>query len=177
MPNVLLTQAEREELEARVRSRSLRADDSRRARLLLMLADDVPYRSIQEALGCNPGYVSRWKGRFEADGLAGLYGRHQGRKAVVLTPRLEAKIIEKSRKVPSDGTTHWSTRRLAKVLGVSHMLVARVWARAGLKPHRIARYMASDDPEFETKAADIIGLYVNPPQHAAIFCIDEKTAI
>ena len=57
------------------------------------------------------------------------------------------------------------------------MMVARVWRRAGLKPHRLERYMASDDPDFERKAADVIGLYVNPPQHAAVFCVDEKTAI
>src|SRR5208337_3306096 len=61
--------------------------------------------------------------------------------------------------------------------GRQPMMVARVWQRAGLKPHRIERYMASDDPDFETKAADIIGLYVKPPQHAAVFCVDEKTAI
>ena len=72
---------------------------------------------------------------------------------------------------------HRSSRKLAQHLGVSHMMVARVWQRAGLKPQRIERYMASDDPNFELKAADIIGLYVKPPQHAAVFCVDEKTAI
>jgi transposase len=82
-----------------------------------------------------------------------------------------------TQKRPPDGSTHWTTRKLAKALGVSHMRVARVWSRAGLKPHRLERYVASNDPDFETKAADIIGLYVNPPQHAAIFSIDEKTAI
>jgi hypothetical protein len=76
-----------------------------------------------------------------------------------------------------DGWFHWSSRKLAQHLGISHMMVARVWRRAGLKPHRLERYMASDDPDFETKAADIIGLYVKPPQHAAVFCVDEKTAI
>jgi transposase len=76
-----------------------------------------------------------------------------------------------------DGSTQWSTRKLARRLGVSHMMVARVWQRARLQPHRVERYVASDDPDFETKAADIIGLYVHPPQHAAIFCVDEKTAI
>jgi transposase len=74
-------------------------------------------------------------------------------------------------------STHWSCRKLADHLGTSHMMVARVWSRAGLKPHRLERYMASDDPDFETEAADVIGLYVNPPQHAAVFCVDEKTAI
>ena len=68
-------------------------------------------------------------------------------------------------------------RKLARVLGVSHMRVARVWSRAGLKPHRLDRYVASNDPDFEAKAADVIGLYVNPPRHAAIFSVDEKSAI
>ena len=93
------------------------------------------------------------------------------------TPALEARILEWTRRAAPDGSTHWSSRKLAQHLGISHMMVARVWQRAGLKPHRIERYMASDDPDFETKAADIIGLYVKPPQHAAVFCVDEKTAI
>ncbi|MDA2912093.1 IS630 family transposase, partial [Nitrospiraceae bacterium AH_259_D15_M11_P09] len=95
----------------------------------------------------------------------------------VLTPKLEARILDLTRRGPQDGSTHWSTRRVGKALGVSHMMVARVWARHGLKPHRLERYMASDDPAFERKAADVIGLYLNPPQHAAVFCVDEKTAI
>jgi transposase len=90
---------------------------------------------------------------------------------------LEAKILDWTRRPPSDGSTHWSSRKLAKALGVNHMMVARVWKRAGLRPHRLERYMASNDPQFEQKAAEVIGLYVNPPQHAAIFCGDEKTAI
>ena len=78
---------------------------------------------------------------------------------------------------PTDGTTHWSTRRLARKLGVNHMQVARAWANAGLQPHRMQRYVASNDPDFEAKALDVIGLYVNPPQHAVVFSVDEKTAI
>jgi transposase len=93
------------------------------------------------------------------------------------TPQTEARILQATRRAPADGSTHWSTRRLATQLGVSHMRVARVWAKHGLKPHRLERYMASNDPDFEAKAADIIGLYLNPPQHAAVFCVDEKTAI
>jgi transposase len=173
-----LTQSERETLEARVRSRSLRADDVRRARLVLMLADGLSYTAIQAALGCNAVYVSRWKKRFEAERLAGLFARKAGSRAEVLTPALEARILARTAKKPTDGTTHWSTRRLAKAMKLSnHMLVARAWKRANLKPHRMARYMASNDPNFESKAADVIGLYVNPPQHAAVFCVDEKTAI
>jgi hypothetical protein len=69
------------------------------------------------------------------------------------------------------------TRKLGAHLDVSHMIVARVWRKHGLKPHRIERYMAANHPDFETKAANIIGLYLNPPAHAAVFCVDEKTAI
>jgi transposase len=95
----------------------------------------------------------------------------------VLTPRMEARILAKVQQKPPDGSTHWSTRKLAAVTGVSHVTVARVLNRADLQPHRLERYMASNDPDFETKAADCIGLYLNPPQHAAVFCVDEKTAI
>jgi transposase len=145
--------------------------------LILMLADATPYRAVCRVLRCNQLYVSRWKRRFLEERLAGLYSRHLGRKPTTLTPRLEARILEWTRRKPTDGATHWSTRRLARKLGVSHMLVARVWARAGLKPHRLERYTLSNDPDFESKTADILGLYLKPPQHAAVFCVDEKTAI
>lgn len=172
-----LARHEREELESRLRARSMRAEDVRRSRLILMLADGQSYSTIQEALGCPATYIARWKKRFEAQRLAGLYSRHQGRKIEKRTPRLEARILAATRTPPADGSTQWTTRKLAAHLNTSHMMVARVWQRAGLKPHRIERYMRSTDPEFESKAADVIGLYVNPPQHAAIFCVDEKTAI
>ena len=172
-----LTSSERAELRDRMRSRTLPAEDVRRARLILLLAEDKSYSAIRHVLGCNPNYISRWKGRFETERLAGLYSHYRGRAVEKRTPALEAKILEWTRRPPPDGSTHWSSRKLARHLGISHMMVARVWQRAGLKPHRIERYMASDDPDFETKAADIIGLYVKPPQHAAVFCVDEKTAI
>src|SRR5277367_6539846 len=172
-----LTPSERTELSDRLRSRTLPAEDVRRARLILLLAQGKSYLTIRQVLGCNPNYISRWKGRFEVERLAGLYSHHPGRAVEKRTPALEARILEWTRRPAPDGSTHWSSRKLAQHLGVSHMMVARVWQRAGLKPHRIERYMASDDPDFETKAADIIGLYVKPPQHAAVFCVDEKTAI
>ena len=90
---------------------------------------------------------------------------------------MEGPILAKTQQAPPDGITRWSTRKLAKALGISQVLVARVWRRAGLKPHRLERYMLSTDPEFEQKAADVIGLYLNPPQHAAVFAADEKTTI
>jgi len=166
-----------QELRSRLRARTLRADDVRRARLILMLGEGKSFAVIQQALGCNRSYITRWKQRFQQQGLAGLYARHQGRKVQKRTPKLEARILSMTRKPPSDGSTHWSSRKLARHLGINQMMVVRVWNRAGLKPHRIERYMISDDPEFESKATDIIGLYVNPPQHAAVFCVDEKTSI
>lgn len=168
---------EHKELRDRVRSRTLPAEDVRRARLILLLAQGKSYLTIRRLLGCNANFISRWKSRFEAERLAGLYSRHSGRAAEKRTPALEARILEWTRRSAADGSTHWSSRKLARHLGVSHMMVARVWRRAGLKPHRIERYMASADPDFELKAADIIGRYVKPPQHAAVFCVDEKTAI
>jgi transposase len=172
-----LTAREGAELRDRLRSRTLPAEDVRRARLILLLTQGKSYLTIRRLLGCNANYISRWKGRFAAERLAGLYSRHNGRLADKRTPALEARILASTRRPPPDGSTHWSSRKLARRLGISHMMVARVWRRAGLKPQRIARYLASDDPDFETKAADMIGLYVKPPQHAAVFCVDEKTAI
>lgn len=174
---LMLTAEERSELEQRVRSRRIRAEDARRARVILMLADGESFTTITTAVGCYPDYVSRWKQRFEAEGLAGLRAKYRGQRATVRTPALEARVLAKTRQTPPDGSTHWTTRKLGKVLGISHMLVARIWRRAGYQPHRFERYMLSDDPQFEEKAADVIGLYLNPPQHAAVFAVDEKTAI
>src|SRR5712675_385429 len=172
-----LSRPESQELQARARSRVLRAGDVRRARLILMLSEGQSWSAIQQALGCSSAYIARWQARFAQQRLAGLFARHQGRPVSERTPRLEARILAWTRRAPGDGSTHWSSRKLARALGINHMMVARVWRRAGLKPHRMERYMASDDPDFERKAADVIGLYVNPPQHAAVFCVDEKTAI
>ena len=139
-----------------------------------MLADGASYAAITAAVDCYPAYVVRWKQRFEAARLAGLEAR-SGHLARVRTPAMEARILAKTQQAPPDGSTYCSTRKLAKVLGVNDVLVARVWRRAGLQPHRLEHYMLSDDPDF--KQATVIGLYLNPPQHAAVFAADEKTAI
>ena len=169
--------AERLELNKRVKSRKASAGDVRRARLILLLVAGTTWEVIATVLGCSPAYIARWKSRFDEERLAGLYPRHKGKKATVLTPKTQARILAATQKKPRDGSTHWSTRKLAKHLGLTHMAVARAWQQGGIKPHQMKRYMASNDPDFEAKAADIIGLYINPPQHAAVFCVDEKTAI
>ena len=172
-----LTTEERRVLQALTRSRSAAAANVKRARLILMLDEGVSWSAISAQLPCTPDYISRWKGRFEAERLGGLYARHRGRAQADDTARLEARVLAWTQKPPGDGSTHWSTRKLGAALGISHMMVARIWAKHGLKPHRLERYMASNDPDFEAKAADVIGLYLNPPAHAAVFCVDEKTAI
>ena len=172
-----LTVDERTELERRTRSRKNRAEDVRRARVILMLADGASFTTIATAVDCYPTYIARWKEHFERERVAGLQAKYRGQRPTVRTPALEARVLAKTRQQPPDGSTHWTTRKLAKVLGISHMLVARVWRRAGYQPHRFERYMLSDDPRFEEKAADVIGLYLNPPQHAVVFAADEKTAI
>jgi transposase len=174
---LILTPPERRELQRRVRSRSVRTEDSRRARVILALAGGRGLRETATSLACSTSYVQRWAGRFRAERLGGLVARHQGRALTKGAARLEARILEWTRRGPDDGSTQWSSRRLAQKLGTTHMTVARVWSRYGLQPHRLRHHMVSDDPDFETKAADIIGLYLHPPAHAAVFCVDEKTAI
>jgi transposase len=172
-----LTKSERMALIKRAQSRTGRAEDARRARVILLLADGRTWAAVCDQVGCSRGFVALWRQRFTNERLAGLYSRHRGRAPRPQTPQTEARILQATRRALADGSTHWSTRKLAAQLKVSHMRVARVWAKHALQPHRLDRYMASNDPHFETKAADIIGLYLNPPQHAAVFCVDEKTAI
>jgi transposase len=142
-----------------------------------MLADGASFTSITTAVGCYPDYVSRWKQRFETERLEGLQAKYRGQPPSVRTAALEARVLAKTRQKPPDGSTHWSSRKLAKLLGISHMLVTRIWRRAGYQPHRFERDMASTDPQFEEKAADVLGLYLHPPRHAIVFAVDEKTAI
>ena len=176
--NIVLTDSERLELNQRAASRSGRADDARRARLMLLLEANHTWAAIRDKLDCNDAFINRWSKRFREERLAGLFSRHAGQEATTLTPAREARILQWTlKRTPPDGTTQWSTRRLGTQLKVSHMMVARVWAKHGLKPQRLDRYMATNDPDFEQKAADIIGLYLNPPAHAAVFCVDENTAI
>lgn len=175
--DLILTPEERSELQRRVRSRRMRAEDSRRARVILELASGRGLRETAASLSCSTSYLQRWLGRFLAERLGGLIARHKGRAAAEGAAKVEARILEWTRRGPDDGSTQWSTRRLAKKLGTTHMAVVRVWKRYGLQPHRLRHHMVSDDPDFETKAADIIGLYLHPPAHAAVFCVDEKTAI
>ena len=177
---MILTETEIIELQRRANGRAVRAESARHARLILLLAEGLTWAQIRAKLDCSDSYIDRWSKRFAVDRLAGLFARHAGRERYKVSDRLEARVLARMTKhTPADGSTHWSSRKLAAELGgdISHMTVARIWAKHGIKPHRLEGYLASNDPDFETKASDVIGLYLNPPQHAAVFSVDEKTAI
>ena len=174
---IRLTKQQRMDLNEIARSLSLPAGFVLRAKIILLLANRSSYNTIKAKLDTTAPTISRWKKRFLEAGLDGLETERPGQPPHKLTPRLRARVLSQTRRKPRDGSTHWSCRKLARQLGISKTMVDKVWQEAGLKPHRLERYMASNDPDFERKAADIIGLYLHPPQHAAVFCVDEKTAI
>jgi transposase len=172
-----VTPLQRSDLEEIARSQSLPAGFVQRSKILLLLADGLSYQAVADKLDTSTPTVGKWKKRFVEGGLDGLETHRPGQPPPKLTARLRARILNATRRKPRDGSTHWSCRKLASELGISKDLVHRVWREADLKPHRLERYMASNDPDFETKAADVLGLYLDPPRHAAIFSVDEKTAI
>jgi transposase len=172
-----LTPSERSELETMTRSRTLAAGLVQRARLIVALADGEPYPVLCARLEVSSTTLTRWRKRFDARRLQGLHDAPRSGRGDRMPATLEARILALTQQRPPAPYTQWTTRRLAARVGVNHMTVHRVWQRAGLQPHRLERYVASTDPDFEQKAADIIGLYLTPPEHAVVFCIDEKTAI
>lgn len=175
---LVLTEEERRELQQMTQSRSLPAGDVMRSRMIVLLADGVAYQKIQDLLDTTAPTIARWKRRFLQHRIAGLMEElHPGQPPSVRTPKLQAKVLAAIKEGPKDGSTHWSCRKLANRFHVSKDTIQRILVQADVRPHRLERYMASDDPNFETKAADVIGLYLTPPQHAAVFCVDEKTAI
>lgn len=172
-----LAPEERAELERMAHSRTLAAGLVQRARVILAIAAGEPYAVLGPRLEVSPTTLTRWRKRFEQHRLQGLADAPRSGRGDRISPELEAKILALTQQPPPKPATHWTTRTLAARLKITHMTVQRVWKRAGLQPHRLERYVASPDPEFEQKAADIIGLYLKPPEHAAVFCVDEKTAI
>src|ERR1700688_563719 len=170
---VVLAPPERRELKRRARKRSLAVEIVKRAEVILMLASGHSYREVRERLDCSDEYIREWKKRFQEERLAGLDSRYRGSQPRTRTAEGEARILEVTRQGPADGTTHWSSYRLAKKLGISQSSVSRVWRHFGIQPHRSRGYMASDDPEFEEKAADIIGFYIKPTANAAVFASQE----
>ena len=172
-----LKPTERGEIQSYLCKRNLPASVAQRMRIVLLLDEEASYQKIKEQLGTFPSTISRWKQRYKKDGLLSLATIHPGQLPQKLTPQLRAKVLEKTRQAPPDGSKHWSLRKMAAVMKVSKNLIARIWKEADLNPHGMERYKASNDPQFEEKAAAIIGLYLNPPQNAGVFCVDEESTI
>lgn len=176
---LVLSAAERADLEHLVRATSTPAGIARRARGFLLLADGATYAMVCTALAVTDRFIARWKQRYQQGGVLALADAPRaGRQDHRLSPACEARIVHLTRDTaPPSPLTHWTSPRMAARVGVSPSTVQRVWQRAGLHPHRLEHYVASTDPAFEQKAADVIGLYLDPPDHAVVLCVDEKTAI
>lgn len=172
-----LSPDEQQVLTGMVRATTISAGLVRRARVILALANGDSYATIAAAHGVTDTYIARWKRRVMAGGLPALGDLPRTGRPDRLDPRVEAKILAKTQERPPAPLTHWTTRRMAKLIGVSHVTVHRVWQRAGLQPHRLEHYVTSNDPDFERKAADVIGLYLKPPTNAVVFSVDEKSHI
>src|ERR1700691_405892 len=153
-----ITDEQRSELSKWAASRTLPAGDVFRARLILALAEGQTYQQIMASLHTTAPTISRWKQRFEQDGIDGLDPQHKGSQARVADAAVQARIARKTQQKPADGSTHWSCRKMAAALGLSKSTVQRVWAQMRLKPHRLDGYMASKEPLFEEKTAAILGL-------------------
>lgn len=174
-----LTTTDRADLEQVLRATSTPSGIARRARCILMLADGASYAAICAALAVTDRFIARWQQRYRAGGVLALADLPRaGRQHHRLAAAVEARILHLTEQVaPPAPLTHWTAPRMAARVGVSASTVLRVWQRTGLQPDRLERYVMSTDPAFETKAADIIGLYLAPPEHAVVLCVDEKTAI
>jgi len=179
MTPLKLNEQEMAELQSVMRKQTGNAALARRARCVLLCATGVRRVDIRQTLGCDDGFISRWTRAYATSGLAGLVSHYPGRVPLRPVAQLEARVLDRTLKTkPRDGSTHWSSRKLAAELGdVSFSAVQRIWRKHGVRPHRLDTHMVSDDPDFEAKAAEVIGLYLQPPEHAVVFCVDEKTAI
>jgi transposase len=173
-----LSADEREALLRLQRSPSAPAGVVRRARAVLLMADDVSGTEVARQTGYTPVQVSRIRHRFCEERLAGLEDRARSGRPPTVTGRTTARIVALSLKPPPAGVTHWSTRDLAeRVGGISHMTVHRIWRAHALQPHRVETFKFSTDPEAETKIYDVVGLYLQPPANAVVLSVDEKTQI
>ena len=177
-PAIELTPDQQSTLEARARSRSLPARVVERSRIVLLAAEGKQDKEIAHSLSMTPKKVSRWRKRFLGLGLAGLEkdAPRPGRTPKV-SPTLIKRVVDMTTRQKPAKATHWSTRTMADAVGISEASVRRIWHAHGLKPHLIRTFKISNDPEFAEKLEDIVGLYLNPPEHALVLCVDEKSQI
>jgi len=172
-----LNREERRELESLAhRSRSVPAL-ARRARIVLACAEGRDNKTVARQLHATPATVGKWRTRFVRERLAGLYDEPRpGAPRTITDEEIEQVVVRTLESTPR-GATHWSTRGMAKAIGLSHATISRIWHAFGLQPHRSETFKLSPDPLLVPKVRDIVGLYVNPPEHAVVLCVDEKSQI
>lgn len=175
--SVVLSDEEREQLQAWARRPKSAQALALRSRIVLACESDSSNTHIARELGVTRGMVTKWRNRFAVDRLDGLLDEPRpGRPRVVEDARIEELITATLETAPRDAT-HWSTRSMAQHLGLSQSMVSRVWRAFGLAPHKQDSWKLSKDPLFVAKVRDVVGLYLNPPERALVLCVDEKTQI
>jgi len=175
--DIYLTPEERKQLESTARSAVAAVRDVQRARIVLLAADGQPTKKIAATLGLSMNSVSLWRTRFARQRLPGLRDQTgRGRKRTYGAEVVE-KVVETTLNTTPQNATHWSVRTLAKEVGVSAATVHRIWSAHQLKPHLVRTFKLSTDPHFVEKVQDVVGLYLNPPEHALVFSVDEKSSI
>ena len=172
---VTLSPEQTEALERMARARSLPARVVERARVVLMAADGLENKEIAGRMNMTPEKAARWRNRFLAGGVAALQkDAPRPGKPRTITERKVKRVVEMTLHNKPANATHWSTRTMARAAGISEATVRRVWHEHGLKPHLVKTFKVSNDPQFAEKLDDIIGLYVNPPEHALVLSRREK---
>jgi len=177
-PKVTLTDEQRAALQRWARGRATPARLVRRAPIVLLAAEGKENIAIAAALGIDRTIVNRWRRRFVEKGLAGIEkDAPRGGRPATKRQQMAARIVRVTTQERPANATHWSTNSLAKHLSVSPSMVGRVWRANGLKPHLVRTFKVSNDPQFVEKVIDVVGLYLNPPERAMVFCVDEKSQI
>ncbi|HET7398876.1 MAG TPA: IS630 family transposase [Intrasporangium sp.] len=173
-----MSDSERATLEQLSRSQTAPHRQVQRAKALLLAADGVANSRISEQVGVTRVTVRAWRARFVEDGLAklGEVREGRGRRASIGEEQVRA-IVHDTLHTTPEGETHWSCRTMAKHAGVSPATVQRIWHDLGIKPHRLDTFKVSNDPRFEEKLTDVVGLYLNPPEKAVVLCLDEKSQV
>lgn len=171
-----VTARDRSELEQWVRSPTVPQALAVRAKIILASATGEAVRPMATRLGIDPKTVTIWRRRYREAGLPGLRSRPRSGRPKTISAAQERRVVTATLRPPKTGT-HWSARRLAKEMGLSSATVHRIWQKHGLQPHRVTTFKFSTDPDFATKLADIVGLYLDPPERALVLCVDEKSQI
>ena len=172
-----LSEQTREQLQSMVNSRSLPHGLVRRAEIVLLAADGWPNQAIAHSLGASPATVGKWRKRFVERGLMGLYDEVRPGAPRSIDDEQVAEVVYKTLKERPEEANQWTMRSMAKAADVSKDVVHRIWRTYGLQPHRQGHFKLSTDPFFVEKVRDIVGLYLNPPEHAMVLCVDEKSQI